>query len=288
MADLLLICQPHAKYEDGDILFAFSERRISSCHVEEACHIKRAPRERSGHCVRGTRQEDLEAARYSHRIERDGRDFVRYINQATGDEFIIGSEPVEVPDQHGRVRPMHMHVDEYFRFLLKNPRNRVFGTAGREVCYGGKHDLPMAKLDVLWQRIEAETPLRKADHTHFPITPVEKRLFLPVRMGPMSDAEADDLVRPMLDVRNAEFPVKVRERANRMDYAAAFADRLAEIRDKRVPVDLREDKPITPTDLMPAKVATAEERSRVDTERASRIVDDETIRTRLSAGVRPR
>jgi len=240
VADLLLICRAdHPTYEDGDILCAMSERRILQCHTEHACHVKDAPRARSGHCVRGSRHEDLEAARYSHRIERDGRDFIRYIRQSDGQEWIIGSVPVDV---EGRM--MHMHVAEYFDRRLRHPRNRIFGSAGSEVSYGGRQDLSMTKLDALWTRIEAETRLLKADHTRWPFTRGERRGFLPVTFDQLTDAEAAVLVEPLVDDRDPENPVTLKKRARKIDYTEVYPTRTTEIRDRTQETDLRDDSRI--------------------------------------------
>jgi len=259
VADLLLICRAdHPTYEDGDILCAMSERRILQCHTEHACHVKDAPRARSGHCVRGSRHEDLEAARYSHRIERDGRDFIRYIRQSDEHEWIIGSTPVNVD---GRL--MHMHVEEYFARRLRHPRNRIFGAVGNEVCYGGRQDLSPTKLDTLWTRIEAETQLRKVDHQRWPFTRGERRGFLPVSFDPLTDAEAAALVEPLVDDRDPENPITLRKRAHRIDYASVYPTRTTEIRDRTQEVDLRDDSRKTTTSDVETKTRTAEEPTRV-------------------------
>lgn len=234
MADLVLHVGSNGRYDDGDILCAFSERHISHVHASHACHVRQASRTK-GFLDRSTRTEDLIAAESRWRFERTGPGgvYAKRISLVTLDEDIVGPEP----NSAGEV----LHVSEYLKRRLAVANHRIFGSEGREVWYGGTRTPDLSVLATIWARIEAETALREVDHRRWPLTQQETKSFLPVAINPINDGEAGELVSPLLGdpKQEGEPPAVVKQRAHGVHYRALFPEILADIDDRTKVVDLR-------------------------------------------------
>lgn len=259
MAELLLKVGEGSGYEDGDILCVFSERRILQCHTEIVCHPRWG--ERDGRLlVHGTLVEDYQVASHRFRFERDGA-FLRRIDLETNEEVVFGQKPVKVD---GRL--MYIDVEAFFARRLKSPRNRIFGVEGAEVFYGRPRAPDMATLDTVWQRIEAETTLRKADHSRWPLTEHERKVFLPLSYEALDDVGAAALVKPLYEDEANGIVAKDKngdeiKRAHRIDYAAKLtAQEVEAARDKTRALDLRGSKIMRAADRSAKSLAAALER----------------------------
>lgn len=238
MADLLLMTRATPSgYEDGDILCAMSERRILCCHTEHVCHVRKAPRT-SNHCDPGTLAEDFQKARYRVKLVRDGKHGLLKVDVDT--DTVIEEAKIE-GTKATWADGTHCHVNLFFSRRLKHVgKHRVFGSPGSEVYYDRPRTPDLAKLNAIWARIEAETLLLKADHTKWPFSRREKTAFLPLNFSALTDAEAADLAKPLLDETDPDNPVMVKKRASRIDYATLYASKKGDIQDITKEVDLRD------------------------------------------------
>jgi hypothetical protein len=174
MAELLVFVadtpQRADRYQDGDVVCAFDSNRIHCVHAQHVCK----PTTFNTHGLRetgGLAQEYLERT-YQFKMERVSTHEVRRTNLITLESEILSN----VPNANGHA----VHVVELLARRLKHAKHLFFGTPGNEIWYGGRSDLSDAAINPVWDRIEADTPLRKADHGRWPLTPMEKHKFLPL------------------------------------------------------------------------------------------------------------
>lgn len=257
-------------YEDGDIIQAFSERRILHVHTEHTCspHLRPDLNPRTkGFLTPGTLAEDFKAASHKYLFERISVREVRRTDLATLEEAIFSDTPTEIDGQM-----QHIHVEEWIKRRLKHADHFLFGAEGAEYWYGGETTPQIPALDTIWQRIEAETQLLKANHSLWPLTNTERKLFLSVAFQPISDEVASLLMapihgdpepvldedgKPVLDPDGEpvmQTPL-LKKRANQIDWKAHYGER-PEFSDKTQIADVRDEPARTANDVI-AKDAEA-------------------------------
>ncbi|MDP3911641.1 MAG: hypothetical protein Q8Q14_14745 [Gemmatimonadales bacterium] len=212
MAEVLLTVRAQSGYGDGDVLCAFSRRRIRCCHAAMLCHVRKAGVTRAG-LRRDGLARDAQEIVYQYRFARVSAADVERTDLATGDVVTFGPTPTIIDGKR-----QHMDVAAFVRRRVRHANHRVFGTPGREVWYGGRQDMSDAALDRVWARIEHHTGRRDDEpvHTRWPLTPHELRVFLAVPMEDFTDDEAAPWVAPEYDDSDPENPVLVSKRRHRV------------------------------------------------------------------------
>lgn len=197
MAEVLCAIEPdHPHYENGDIVCAFTDRRIQHQHAEAICHPWKAGLNADGLRPAGSLSESALQVLKQYRFERVSTTEVRRINQWTGDEKVIDG----TPDADGE----HIDVQE---FLMRRkaarapdggPKAALFGSEGSEVWYGGRTDKNQSATDAVWDHIETATDVTRTDEdmTLWPFGRLETRHFLAIRTKSMTEIEAREMVQP--------------------------------------------------------------------------------------------
>lgn len=174
--------RPDDHYQDGDIVCAFTDNRILSCHAQMLADYKRAPKNGDGLRVDGTERRVLEAV-CQLKFERISATEVRRTNLVTLEQAIIGPTPNAAGE--------YIHLAEYLARRKQHPRHRIFGTEGAEYWYMDER-WESANVSAAWDIIEADTPHRRTDseRTKWPLSHTERRHFLALPAAPMRDEVA--------------------------------------------------------------------------------------------------
>jgi len=239
-------------YQDGDIIDVFNRRRIRLAHADMICHPRIAGKKVGG-LLNGTQPllEKYYQRQSQYKWERVSRTEIKRTNLWTLAEVVYGSTPIEDPDRKGHM--IHCHVDELFKFRLKSAKLPIFGEKDREIEYGGNLKRDAATVELLWDDIEHDTPLRRADHDIWPAGVADLRVHLFVSVDEFDDAEAEDLKSPLTRVvpiteENPEGIEIVKKRKYHADWRAEVAASLsnsasvATIEDSSIPVDIRTEE----------------------------------------------
>ena len=157
-------------YKDGDIVQAFSMQGIYARHAQHKCHVNNF-----GLTTDGSRSADpllikfLEKTR-TYKFERLNSNDVKRTNLITGEEGIFNT----TPNDNGE----RINVYQYVSRRLKNKNHLIFRSNGLEYWYGkSRSDID---VDSIWNDIETHTNFLQSDHIHFPLSDIEKRMFLPM------------------------------------------------------------------------------------------------------------
>ncbi len=253
MAELLLKIGDEAGFEDGDVLHAFNDRRICQVHTEHICCPKGRPdlnpRTRSGFLIRGTLTEELCAQMFRHCFERVSASTVKRTDLVTLDEVLFDGRPRLVD---GRVQAMD--VDLFLRNRLLAANHGIFGDERKAVWYGTSRTPDIYALGKVWDRIEADTKLRRSDHTQFPFVERTRSLHLPISFEDFDDATAADYVAPLVDQSDPDNVQAVKKREKQVAYKEIFPDRVSKILDKSAIEDLRDQIARTSADMATKKI----------------------------------
>lgn len=242
MAELLIKVGAGANFEDGDILCAFNRRRIRCCHAQHICHVRVAPRNGGGLIRTDAVARDWFEATHEYRFERVSPNELDRVTIATGERERLSDKP--------NAKGQAIDVRLFIVRRKRRPDNYLFGEDGAEIWYGGRIDVSHAKLDLVWQAIEAKSPHRENDED-FQVWPagiqeLKSHLFVPV--VDFSDVEAEALVEPWTEPDpTAEDPDATRVVKKRNIgcnwRVAAVLDRLgvteADVSDKSKSIDKR-------------------------------------------------
>lgn len=234
--ELLLICQPHASYEDGDVLCAINHHYRRRVAAERICWPLRSGRRVGGRL--GNTEPLLETwfqQTQQYRWDVVSRTEVRRTNQWTLGEIVYGSTPVEDPDRPGRM--IHCHVQEFIQRRVAAGKVPFFGSPGRERFYtgDGRSDYSSARLDTVWTAIETQTPERETNYEQWPWSRAEKARQLVVQVDDFDEATRADLVAPLLDVDETV----LKQRKSRVDWRSLSGVVEADVLDPTQEVDLR-------------------------------------------------
>lgn len=249
-------------YKDGDILCAFSDRRIRCVHTENICHPRKAQRNASNLIIASTIARDWFERTHEFRFERVSATEIRRVVIATGAEEIIGPTPNKAGEA--------MDVRLFLARRKKHPTHRIFGEDGAEFWYGGRIDVTDAKLSAVWDAIEGKTPLRRnaAAFTKWPAGEQELKSHLFIPSDNFDDATAEELIAPELSDPDAKGEqIVVQRRLHRIDWKAklslAPAD-IARVQDTAQTIDLRDVTQYTSAAIVDRKPSakTIDERTR--------------------------
>ena len=198
MAELIL----QVGADDGDVLCAFTDRRIRDVHAQ---HIGQPGY--VGFNSDGLRPVDclcerILQKRYQYKFVRVSAKEVKRIDLVSGLSVVFSDQPIEVDGKKQAI-----DVDAFVKHRLKMKDRRafnLFGTIGREIWYGGKWSADDAAINTCWHTIQThsdhrdqnECPHCSDDHHLWCCGRLDIRHFLGVRTTDLTDAEAADLVAP--------------------------------------------------------------------------------------------
>lgn len=240
MAELALKISDSNDYKDGDIIAAFSRRRIRCTHAQHICHVKnagggvRAPRD-SSHVAK-----DFLEHTHQYRFERVSRTEVKRVTLATLDEVILDGTPKMIDGQM-----QHMAVQEFIERRLRHDRHAIFGTSALAVWYGGEKTFNHAKLDLVWNAIETKTVNREVDFDLWPVgaQDLKSHLFLPC--DDFDESTEQELVESEIDETDPDNPVVVKKRRRKVIWQNLFPVNIppitnaADVTDRVKTVDVR-------------------------------------------------
>ncbi len=218
MAELVIYTQDIGTYENGDIIQACNDRRISSVHCQHICHIKDNPLNGDGLNEYGLSQIFEEACcQYKH--ERLSEKVARRTDLTTG----ISEESSKIPDLQSRIQ---------------HERHRIYGFQGREIWYSGRFNDSIENLNAVWAEIEQRTAYRKADFFYSPLTDAELTAFLAISVDDFAnDARLD---APKTEIQGDE-EIIIKKRANKVDWKPLFSiGDILDIENKHTKVDIRD------------------------------------------------
>ena len=241
MAELAIKVGHGANYEDGDILDTFNRRRRLLVFAEHICWPRIHGRKIGGQL--GATQPLLEKMyqrTVQYKWERASKTEVKRTNLWTLGEVVYGSTPIDDPDRHGH--KIHCHVEEHFKFRNKSGKLPLFGKPDREIEYGGGSKRDAATVELLWDDIEHDTPLRRADHALWPAGADDLKVHLFLAVDEFDDATAEELKAPLYDEKSIEEDKPVlKKRKHHIDWRAATNTSLSasDIEDRTRSVDIR-------------------------------------------------
>lgn len=199
MAELMLKIGDHPSgldehYKDGDIVCAFSNRRIRSVHAEHICRLDNFGFNKDGLRPSSLASKFYEAV-YQYKFERISKTEIRRTDLVTLEQEIFS----HIPNVNGE----YIHLESYLARRIAHPNHKIFGTQkGKEYWYGGKVSSNHTTLDKVWSAIETDTAERAINYTKWPLTPAEKRIFLGVGVDDFDIAEEDRLVNLEMKLDN--------------------------------------------------------------------------------------
>lgn len=201
-----------ARYRDGDVLCAFSNRRIRCTHAQHICHVRAA-----GFTTDGLRPNDSLAEKMlqrtrQYRFERLDLRTMKRITLATMDEEVLSHTP--------NAKGEYIHVPEFVERRLAHSHHAMFGSPGREVWYGGRTYYDNDKMNLVWNDIETYSAFREVDHVLWPVGSDDLRVHFFCSCNDMTDAEAEELVAPQVDEKDPENPITEKRRS----YKVAWRD----------------------------------------------------------------
>ena len=143
--------------------------------------------------------------------------------------------------------PSHIDVEAYLTRRVKHHRHRIFGSRGAEYWYSGTTS--HAKVDQIWDKLESRSGLDRNKYKLWPLSPVERRRFLPIgitetaisRINTACEAELSCDPAKQLDDDPSTCPETTRKHRGCVELESLGLD-MDNILDKRALLDDRENQ----------------------------------------------
>jgi len=254
MAELLLKVGATASYKDGDILCAFSRRRIAYEHCHLQCW-KRNP------VTRRLASLDVDGLIPTTDVLYDYcENFQEYrLEQLSKKEGLITrlSDAAEIRFNSNQTftdfsgKAVQMDIELYVARRLASLKRAnaqgkpLFKGTNGAIWHGGKSATTnVAKLNTVWNSLVTKNGLVKTAprFRHFPLGKQDLLSHLAIAVNDFNDTTAEMLVEPDLDLTDPENPIVVQKRKRYIDWKAHLADMgvtEAGIRNKRTKIDIR-------------------------------------------------
>jgi len=150
-------------YVDGDIVEAFSLNRIRFTHAQTLTSVQHYPLDAvSGLRVPETPLDKLLAVTHKFKYVLNQPGALK-VDLVTGDTVELDAD-----------------FSEFLSRRLENPEHMIFG--GSEITHWYGERLPDVSGDTAWDTLESCTDYLREDYSTWPLTDLEKRLFLPISM----------------------------------------------------------------------------------------------------------
>lgn len=234
MAEIVLkVKNDGGSYDDGDILCAFSDRRISDVHVQHICNPKEYGFNSDGLRDMDTLLEIHLQNVMEFRFERVSETELTRHSLRNGEVDLISN----IPNDSGEC----MDVELYLKRRKGHARHKIFGSIGSEIWYGGNTRSTEKSLDKVWGDIEDRTGDKKSNHPLFPTSDIVKAHFLGLSVDPFDDIEGNELVASETE-KNGDEIVIIEKRKFKVDYRemkVISVETQAHIQDMKVLVDVR-------------------------------------------------
>ena len=235
----------HRHIQDGDVIVTKSTAETYCCHAEKICNPQNFGFNSHGLRSLGTLLEKYMQKTNMYRFTRLNSNDVERYNLLTDEVDIINTTP--------NAKGECMNVASHLSRRLKRPDHKIFGNSqGAEVWYGksvGVIDNGM--IHNIWNDIETHTDKLKQDHDKFPLTPIERSWFLPIRCcGYRNDECCEISVGPCGHVAsyitddNDEIIAHQGYSVPYWDLASELGIDVDEVRDKNKTVDVRPNIPM--------------------------------------------
>ncbi len=168
-------------FQDGDVIDAISISRIRLAWAAHLCH----PKNFDTNVASGLREHGTACEQYfnvvsRYRFTRLDYNTVARLDYQTGEtkEF----------DQNADENGERIDVQVYLDKITKHKHHKVFGSPGSEVWYSQwRSDVNHGSV---WDTVESALQINRADYSNWMFTPLEKVMFLPVKVS--SDSEVSD------------------------------------------------------------------------------------------------
>ena len=241
------------RYQDGDIVQTFTNRRIHLAHAQMICRPGNFPLNTFGLRERDTLFEKYMAKTSQYRFTRLNTHDVQRLNLITDEEEVLNTTP--------NVNGEAIDVAMFVKRRIQHAQHKIFGTVpGREVWYGGKIPRNESVVATVWNDIETHTDSLQDDHGHWPFSETERRTLLPLNCtGYKTDVEeiSDPTARERCacvyrtedvpDVEDEQVNIIVAKRQWQVPYwdlASSLGIDIDDVRNKSKEVDVRSDAPL--------------------------------------------
>jgi hypothetical protein len=220
MAELLIkigsVSPDPRHYQDGDIVCAFNDRRIKCVHAEHLCHVRKSPRNGRGLIALDSLAQHFYETTHQYRFERISAKEVRRINLVTAQEVVFSDVPKVIDGKR-----QQMDVDLYVRRRLQKTGHCLFGgNALGAIWYGGRKDLSAAKIEAVWDGIEAKSGNQRTLAKLWPLGRLDIKHFFPVSVDDFDDQARMGLTASerVEGVEEGAARVLVQKRVNKIPY----------------------------------------------------------------------
>ena len=179
MAEIILkvgTVGPDPLYQDGDVIDAFNNRRIKQIHAEVVCSYANPPRNRDGNGVEASLSDFMHTKVFTHRFDPISS------SQAMRTRLFDGFQD--------RVSLKEAHVNKH---TIK------FGLEPNVYWYGGQQLFTDVALDLVWDEIEAKTPLLRSNFTLAPLGTQDLKSHLALSVDDFDETKRMNLVSPRYD-----------------------------------------------------------------------------------------
>jgi len=226
---------PDPYFQDGDIIHAFNDRRILQCHADHICWPRVNGLKVGGFLKNQPLLEKFLAHIYEFKFMRTG--MVHGKGIALRDIPLMGLSKDDEIDI-SKTTDVKLYV---FR-RLRAGKKPLFGTPGREVWYGGHHDLSRPCMDKIWDDIENDTSKVRSNHTKWARDNTTLYNHLSVSVSDFTDEERTEYESPVYDNTDPENPIMIKMRKNKIDWKnhpSVSGGTIAKIRNRSIPIDFR-------------------------------------------------
>jgi hypothetical protein len=235
MAELILNVRSTSidpkQYQNGDIICAFNQKRIRNVHAQHICNINNFGFNSDGLRPTNTLAQVYYEKSYKYKFERISSYEVKRIDLDTLDEMIFSN----TPNENGE----YIYVPEYIKDLKKHSKHKIFGNPGSEFWYGNLKNPDDSKLTEVWSEIEARTVYRETDFQLWPLTDIELKHFLVLKIDDFSDIIGGELVAPETHMEGEEIIID-KKRKNKVDWEnLSLPNSINDIKDINKKIDIR-------------------------------------------------
>jgi len=232
------IARPDPAPQNGDIIYAFNNRRILQIHAYVICW-PRVNGLKVGGYITGQPFAPLLEKYLAHihpwKFIRTGMTHAKAIAlRDMPDKGILKGQEVDA----SKTADINNYV---FRRRVKG-KQPLFGTNGREIWYGGRSDLSVACINKIWDDIENDTPKVRVDHMRMPLDNTTRNCHLWIPVPDFTDDERHSYEEAVHDNTDPKNLVLKKHRKRKIDWEnlpRLSGDTITKIKNPDIPMDMR-------------------------------------------------